>query len=332
MLYPKAIDFDSGKALVVTDLHGEGEVYAEVRELFLRLRQERLVDRLIICGDLIHGYGSEADDASLEMLQDVMHLQQRFGAESVVMLMGNHEMPHVYGVPLGKGSMIFTPRFERSLAKLEKLFATSRSSVIEFLKSLPFCVRTKAGVMITHSGATPAVQSRADAENLLKYDHDYVITQGDALVSEYDIEGLRSHAEYHLQAMQYLAVESTDDPRYTDYLRGQLLSTYSGQFSFLWDVLFARNEQDSGLREYEQVLQNYLRAMSQTCRYDQRILVAGHIGVRGGYEFITEYQLRLASYSHANPHDEGHVLVLDCETPVQEASQLVPFLRPTLGY
>jgi hypothetical protein len=160
------IDFVTGKAMIVTDLHGQGKVYNHIRDTFLEYNKTGVVDRLIICGDLIHGYGEEAEDASLAMLLDVMSLQQQLGRDTVVMLMGNHEMPHVYSIPLSKGHIVFTPRFERALAQLDRDSNAkySRADVMTFLKSLPFVVRTKAGVLITHAGATPAIKARADAE------------------------------------------------------------------------------------------------------------------------------------------------------------------------
>jgi len=46
---------------------------------------------------------------------------------------------------------------------------------------------------------------------------------------------------------------------------------------------------------------------------------------------VANYQLRLASSAHAHPEKAGQVLMLDCETPVSKASQLISHLRPTLA-
>jgi hypothetical protein len=127
-----------------------------------------------------------------------------------------------------------------------------------------------------------------------------------------------------------LAIESANDPRFLDMLRGQLISANSGQFEFLWDVLFARNEHGWGLDAYEVVLKAYLKAISDISQYPQQVIVAGHIGVTGGHKLITDYQLRLASYAHAHPEAAGQFLILDCEAPITKASQLVPALRKTL--
>ena len=42
------------------------------------------------------------------------------GADTIVMLMGNHEMPHVYNVTLMKGHHEFTAPFEEALSKSNK--------------------------------------------------------------------------------------------------------------------------------------------------------------------------------------------------------------------
>lgn len=333
MSYPRAIDFETGTAMVVTDLHGNGKTYNHIRDTFLQRHKAGEVDRLIICGDLIHGYGDEAEDASLPMLLDVMSLQQQLGSDTVIMLMGNHEMPHVYSISLSKGNLVFTPRFERALAQLDRdpNVQFNRSDAITFLKSLPFVVRTKAGVLITHAGASPAIKVRADAEQLLNFDHDSLLESTDEWLAEYDLEALRENGKYLSQVKNMLAVDSPDDPRFLDMLRGQLLSNNSGQFQFLWDVLFATNEKGWHEAAYEIVLKGYLLAISQLSPYPQKVVVAGHIGVKGGHQLVTDYQLRLASSAHANPEQAGQILMLDCETPIMKASQLIPHLYPTLA-
>ena len=333
MAYPRAIDFETGIAMVVTDLHGDGKTYNHIRDTFLQLHKTGEVDRLIICGDLIHGYGDATEDASLPMLLDVMSLQEQMGQDTIIMLMGNHEMPHVYNIPLSKGNNVFTPRFERSLAQLDRdpNAQYNRSDVIKFLKSLPFVVRTKSSVLITHAGASPAIKVRADAEQLLNFNHDALLDSTNEWLEEYDLEALKEHGTYRSQVKDMIAVDSPDDPRFLDMLRGQLLSTNSGQFQFLWDVLFATNEKGWNEAAYEIVLKGYLLAISQLSPYPQRVIVAGHIGVKGGHQLVTDHQLRLASSAHAYPEEAGQILMLDCEAPIAKASQLVPFLHTTLA-
>jgi hypothetical protein len=262
-----------------------------------------------------------------------MHLQQQLGQDIVIMLMGNHEMPHVYSVGLSKGQTTYTPRFERTLAQLDHNpnAPYTRADVMAFIKSLPFVVRTKAGVLITHAGATPAIKSPADAEQLLAFDHDLLLQQASDWMQAYELDALKHHKQYIQQVREMIAVDSVDDPRFLDMLRGQLLSANSGQFEFLWDVLFTTNEKETSVQAYKRIVQANLKALSVGAPSAQTVLVAGHIGVNGGHQIVAQHQLRLASHAHAYPKEAGQVLILDCEAPILKASDLVPHLQPTLA-
>jgi hypothetical protein len=323
------VDFDSGVAMVVTDLHGDGEAYYHLRDTFLKLRTTGQVDRLVICGDLIHGYGPETDDASLEMLLDVMRLQDELGSDAVTMLLGNHEMPHIYSVTLSKGHHQFTPRFEYALTCLDKSqdVSATRADVVEFLKSLPFYARTRAGVLLCHAGATPVITTPETTARVLDFDHESLLRFGDDQLKEYDLAALRQNTEYRFQAKVQLAVDEIDDPRYTDLLRGMHINRNHPDFALLWETLFTMNEMETSVELYEALVESFLRQISALSEHEQRVLVAGHIGVKGGYKFVGERHLRLASYAHAHPPAGGHYLLLNCEKQVETASQLVPHLH-----
>jgi hypothetical protein len=322
----RVVDFDSGVAMVVTDLHGEGEVYDHLKSTFLELRRDGKVDRLIFCGDLIHGYRESYVDDSLRMILDVIRLQKEFGSDVVTMLIGNHEMPHIYNITLAKGSHEFTGRFEESLSHSGK-----RDEVLAFLKCCPIYVRTKAGVLITHAGATPAVTNVENAERILTFNHDSLLMLADDKLRDYDLAGLKQDRQYVAQAKNYLAVESMDDPRFPLLLRGQILSQTSEDFSFLWDVLFATNEMGWNISGYNVIAQAFLKAISEHSPYPQKFIVAGHISVRGGHQVVGDWHLRVASYAHATPQKEGQYLLLDCAKPIEKVTDLVACLRPTFG-
>lgn len=326
---PRAVDFDSGRLMIVTDLHGAGSVYFRLRDQFLKMRQSGEVDCLVLCGDLIHGYAHESQDSSLEMLLDVMRLQAELGAEMVIMLLGNHEMPHIYDVTLSKGEIEFTPRFERALVKLDESKTDfKREDVICFLKSLPFYVRTKAGVLISHAGASPAIQTVADAENALEFDHDALLRNESMRLADVSIDALRSHGDYAVQVRHALGIEDVTHPRFIDLLRGMLISQNSGLFQFLWDILFTYNEQEGGADRYRQTAERFLKSLSAVSAYEQRVIVAGHISARGGYQLVGREHFRLASFAHSVPSQSGKYLLLDSAKPVQEAADLVENLRP----
>ncbi len=331
----RALDLDDGLAMVVTDLHGSWEVYRRLRDLFLDQQAKGQVDRLVLCGDLIHSDGPDEIDASLEMMLDVMSLQAEFGTNRVIMLLGNHELPHIYGLSLAKGSTQFTPRFEAALTRLDQQYRSlyRRKNVIQFLTSLPFFVRTRAGVMLTHAGAAPDVTSADHVSRLLKIDHYDLIAAADRELNRYDIESLRrgySHftgLSYEEQARRFLAVTGPSDPRYNDLLRVLFLTGQNTEFDLMWNTLFSQNELD-GSGNYIGTVRTFLQCVSEVSPYDQRVLVAGHIPVKNGYELVGPQKLRVASFTHAMPRRAARYLMLDCSKSISSAADLVPHLRP----
>jgi len=332
MTQQRVRDFDAGVAMIVTDLHGEGKVYQHIKETFFSLKEQGRVERLILCGDLIHGYGSESDDASLAMLLDIMRLQSELGEDVITMLLGNHEFPHIYSITLSKGELEFTPRFERALSKLDKSRdGFSRDDVMVFLRSLPFYVRTKAGVLVTHAGASPAVKSDERASYVLDFSHEKLLDLGDELLQNYSIYALRASETYRQQCQYYLSISDLDDPRFTDFLRGTLLSQSSADFQLLWDVLFATNEMGQSTAVYDKVADEFLSAISAVSPYEQHLIVAGHISAKNGAAVVGSRHLRLASYAHAQPQHRGKYLLLDCAKPVNSVDELMNCVYPTLA-
>lgn len=330
----RVVSLDSGTAMVVTDLHGSWDVYRRLRDKFLEMRSKQTVDYLVICGDLIHAEGSEEVDSSLDMLLDVMTLQSDLGKDKVIMLLGNHELPHIYGLTLAKGSIQYTPRFEAMLTRLDQFYKSDyrRKDIIEFLATLPFFICTRGGVMLTHAGASNEVNSVHAFERLVEIDHHALVGQADQELKKYDIESLRrgySHftgLAYDDQVKRYLAVSGPDDPRYNDLLRVLFLTGQNTDFDLMWNTLFSQNEVD-GNSNYINTVRNFLSYVSRLGPYEQRVLVAGHIGVKDGYGQIGPQQLRLASYTHAYPKRAGRYLLLDCAQTVKQVDDLIASIR-----
>ncbi|MBL8164365.1 MAG: metallophosphoesterase [Anaerolineae bacterium] len=332
----RIIDLSGGMAMVVTDLHGAWDVYRRLRDQFLALQAKGAVDHLVICGDLIHNEGLEEVDASLDMVLDVMALQAEMGTERVIMLLGNHELPHIYGLTLAKGSVEYTPRFEAALTRFDQRYKSTlkRKDVIAFLAGLPFFARTKAGVLLTHAGAAADVASVRHVERLKNISHQDLINSADGELKKFDIGSLQrgySHftgVSYEEQARRYLAVTGPDDPRYNELLRVLFLSGQNTDFDLMWNTLFSQNELDVGEGTYTKIVRNFLQYVSEASPNEQRVLVAGHIGVKDGYAEVGKQQLRLASYTHAFPKRAARYMMLDCNKPVQTAADLVPYLKP----
>lgn len=319
------VDLTDGVAMIVSDLHGDRDAFDRYVERFRTLYASGAVQQLIFLGDLIHAYGPPYQDHSLSILLDVMALREQYGPQVVIVLLGNHEMPHIYGISLAKGDFEFTPRFEHALGK-------HRERVIAFLSELPFYVRTAAGVLLGHSG--PASEVTAHVALLRHFDHGQVLAEADALLAQ--VEDLTPYyqryaevygASYDDDARHYLAVRSPDDPRYPHLLRGTLIAQRSREFAVLWDALFTQNE--LGLTEYGYVQQvrEFLAAFSEGAPAPQRVMVSGHIVTPlGGYVLVNRYHLRLSSAAHARPREAGHYLLLDCARPIHAANELLPCL------
>ncbi len=326
----RVLDLVDGVAMVVTDLHGAGEAYAAYRARFVEAHQAGEVQHLILCGDLIHGAGPVHADRSLEMLEDVIALQARYGPQTVIMLLGNHELPHLYSLPLSRGDTEYTPRFE---AALSAAGVGVRERVFKFLDGLPFAVRTAAGVMITHAGASALAALPGNRDRLVRFSHCNLIDRVDRVIAASNPAALcaaytdSEDMTYEDAARYYLAVTGPDDPRYLHLLRPLILNRSDSSFELLWDAFFSRNEHEYGREAYPRLLAAYLETWSVGAPAPLVALVSGHIPVPGGHLLVDPRQLRLASWAHAHPSRAGVYLELDCARPVDDAEMLVPHLR-----
>jgi len=322
----RILDLTDGRAMIVTDLHGDRDAFDRYVGEFRARLEAGEVERLILLGDLIHSYGPPQRDRSLSMALDVIALQDALGPDRVVMLLGNHEMPHIYGVTLAKGDLEFTPRFEHALGP-------HRERLLAFFRSLPFYVRTAAGVLLSHAG--PAPEAAAQAALLRDFDHDALLDQADrALAQHGDLDALyRKYGRllggsYGEEARYALAVGGPDDPRYSHLLRAYVIAQQSAPFRALWDALFTQNEWGMTERGYLDACTQFLHAFSEGAPAPQRVLVSGHLVTPlGGYMLVNRAHLRLSSAAHATPREAGACLLLDCAQPVRSATDLLPGLR-----
>lgn len=303
----RVVELEAGTAMVVTDLHGNWEGYRRYRDRFLALEAEGRADYLLFTGDLIHSEGPARGDRSLEIVLDVLALRERLG-ERLIYLLGNHELPHLYGVTLAKGKHVYTPRFEAALGP-------HRPAILALFDGLPFYVRTRAGVSICHAGAAAELSAPGAAARLFGYSHRRVREALEGLLPEGQRPALRerfgqlNEARYADLARFYLAVAGPGEPRYDDLLVGYLAASHP-DFALLWAALFNRNEREYGERDYGIFLDALLRELSAGY-HRQEVLVTGHVPCRGGYAVVAGRQLRLASGAHAHPHRSGRYLLVD---------------------
>ena len=323
--YPRLWTLEAGMAMVVTDLHGDWQVYQRYRDRFVALYEQNLADYLIFTGDLIHHESDNpAEDESVEILLDVLALRQTYG-EAIIYLCGNHELPHIYGLTLSKGEREYTSRFETSLSQ-----AQCRSEINDLFMSLPFFLRTKAGLSLTHAGAAACFTLGSQVQRLFNWNHQKLLAQADAILAADDIPALQEgFAKLHYNGIPYeslakhfLAVTGPNDPRYNHLLRGFMIGSFTDFEHILWPALFTRCEQEYGLKNYAIFVQAFLQELS-TDFYPQTCLLGGHINVQGGYEFITKQHLRLASGKHALPLPAGQYLIFDTSQTIQNPQALL---------
>lgn len=322
----RILDLTDGRSMVVSDLHGDKDAFARYVGRYLQLRMRKRVDRLLLLGDLIHRSGPREQDESLSIMLDLIRMKRTLPPGSVIMLLGNHEMPHIYGVTLARGDVEYTPAFEQAMTRTGK-----RAEILEFLHDLPFYVRTGAGVMFTHAG--PDGNALANLDLLRSLDHRAVLAEMDqALAANPYPEQLRKlYAKtmgmpYEVLARYYLGVTGPDDPRFDHLIRSVMLTQNSRDFEILWDALFSRAEQGTLFPMYQRLLDRFLQEFSKGAPAPQRFLVTGHLGVQGGHAVVSEQHLRIASAAHANPREAGEYLLLDCGTAVESMDALEKML------
>lgn len=320
------LNLSGGVAMVVTDLHGDRAAFDRVLQHFEARRDRGEVQRLIVLGDLIHSYGPPKSDASLSMVLDLMQLQAALGRDTVIMLLGNHELPHIYGMTLAKGEREFTPRFEHALD-------AHREAVLAFFRGLPFYARTAAGVTLGHAG--PAPEAALSAASLGRFDHDALLAEADHMLAGVDdLNGIYEQyyalhgVPYQELAFRYLAVRDERDPRYSHLLRGFLISQRDRTFQTLWNALFTQNERGLTPAAYLNACRAFLDALSDGAPAPQHFAVSGHMPTRGGHAIVSPFHLRVSTAAHATPQKAGEYLLLDCDRPIRAIDELLPGLRP----
>ena len=318
--YQRVWSIDAGRVMVVTDLHGDWELYQHYRDRFVDGHAKGAIDWWVITGDLIHHETPGDHDQSLRMVCDVLALQQQFDG-AVVYLCGNHELPHIYSFSLAKGQRNYTKDFERALSD-----SGSRADIIDLFRRLPLYLRTKAGVSLTHAGASTAAVEPDSAARLFNLDHGSIIEWGAIQIIGNTDSLRRAYAKLMGQSYDelthyYLAVDGPGDPRYDDMLRGFFLTAHPDFDKLLWPALFSRCEDEYGA-DYPIFLDALLTDLS--VEYErQNFLVAGHMGISGGHQVVAQRHLRLASGLHARPQSAREYLLFDAAQPIASIEALL---------
>lgn len=304
-------DFHDGVLLVAADLQGNWEDYQMVRERFATLRARGSVDKLVLAGDVIHRYDG-GRDASKEILDDLIDTPD----PAVTVLMGNHELMHVYHLDMERNEFRF-------VEALEERIESDRARYINFLMGLPYAVRTAGGVTINHTGANPPM---AGIVGNSRYAH--LVEGQDCLrVAQriHHAEVLRevtrlTRTARELRQGHSLTPDFFDD--FTPQIGEQFLRTDVGMY--LNDIFFNRNEGEYG-NAYPEMLSRFLSTMG--AELPQRLLVSGHNEVPRGYEVVADKQLRISSSYGADPGKKV-LLRVDAAKPYAGVGELLGGIIP----
>ncbi len=141
-----------GKALIVTDLHGNFIDYERYLSLW-----EDYYDYLVITGDFIHGMDG-INDASLDILDSIMEYCHDYTGFHV--LLGNHEWAHITGLSIFKDARNQKLDFEKNLQKkYGRKWEVKLEEYKEFFRKLPLAVRTSNDVFISHTGPSEEIRN-----------------------------------------------------------------------------------------------------------------------------------------------------------------------------
>lgn len=313
--YSRLWSIESGKVMVVSDLHGDWDAYQRYRERFLTLHQQGQVDYLVFLGDIVHRKYSPDD--SLKIALDILALQEEFG-DKVILLCGNHELPHIYRAAYPEEQRQYVPAFEQAMQEHH-----ARDTVLHMFEALPFYIRTAAGITLTHAGASHHVMMPKSEIDIFEWEHEDFLEWADEEIEELDESSKEARclecAQFYEQESyaalmkHYFAMPDTDSPHYLDALRGYLIVTET-DIDPLWDALSARCEEHFGIVSYGMIAAKLLQKVSQDYT-PQHALVAGHKTVTGGYQLIGTNHFRLASAKNATPREEGLYLIFDAGQP-----------------
>jgi Icc-related predicted phosphoesterase len=144
-----------GKALVITDLHGNLEDFNRFMNIWKKFKNRE--NHLILTGDFIHAMGIPNDN-SIEILESVKF--QFENRKNFHVLLGNHEWSAISHTPVFKAGVNQSLTFEDLLKeRFGAEWKKRRDIYNEYFKTLPLAVKTANNVFISHAGPPKGVKS-----------------------------------------------------------------------------------------------------------------------------------------------------------------------------
>jgi hypothetical protein len=149
-----------GIALISTDLHGNGEDYRRLRDIFLTRASKTPDVHWVLLGDVVHGPNDEARssepslydylDASVALIEDLIELTAAYPRQ-IHLLLGNHEHAHIGGPRTAK----FHPD---EAAFLEEGLAPNRIARLRaFFQQAALFAVAPCGVLLCHGSPGAAL-------------------------------------------------------------------------------------------------------------------------------------------------------------------------------
>ena len=166
-LFEKLIELPhKGKALIITDLHGNLEDYNRYMEIWKEFKDKN--HHLILTGDFIHS--CYVNDGSLEIIESIKtHYENE---ENFHILLGNHEWAQILDESIYKYGLNQTQDFKGFVyKKYGDKTAEKMEYYKKFFKTLAIAVRTENKVLISHAGPSPHLKSEDDIKNISNNDY-----------------------------------------------------------------------------------------------------------------------------------------------------------------
>lgn len=165
-----------GKAILVTDLHGDIDLFRRIAEKSKLMQNLGFKNYFICCGDFIHSYGKR--DKSIELIETMIHLKNRY-QKNVFIMLGNHEWSHITKTPVFKGTRNLYQEFLDSLKNNFGLKHEEKlKEYVRFFKSLHIAI--KAGNLFISHAAPDRLIELSDFKN---YKPEKVLSPNDEFYS-----------------------------------------------------------------------------------------------------------------------------------------------------
>lgn len=324
--------------MVVADIHGNLEDYNRIIQTYQKKKKSGEVDGLIFAGDTIHARSEK--DESKEIIDDLIKLTSE--DKNIHVILGNHELPHIYNFTLAfrksdADVVDFTKDFELKIKDNKDVY-------VEFFKSLPFYIRTKGGVLISHAGASRGVSKLDCLEDLIDLNHGKIIQEnlededdGFNTLTPEKKENFKKKLErrfykdlpYETVLKSLRGTDVGDKKKAETLLQGEYfmynLDSQGRQINpdaeFLWEMLFNKNEKHLGSSEYIKTINNFLERVSENYT-EQKLIVSGHFHNEAGFDIFEDKQLRITSSEEAGNPTAKSFLVIDAGKTYLSAREL----------